>query len=356
MTSPLRCKIMISKDYQCLFDHITDMVIEVNEDGVITYANRAAIELCGHTARTFAGLHVAELIPEERYLELYEKIVNGKKIRCPFEQELRSKDGTIKTIALSVTPLRCDKRICGLLLAGYDITNRLRCEKNIRSHVREIIKAQEDERKRIAREIHDDVSPNLLLLIQRIDALCCSNKVKTSDWMKMQMEHLRCQTVEGLESLRRIAQDLRPRILDDLGLIAALEWLADNMIINHGVEAQVEISGERCDLPSEVQLLIFRIVQEALNNIRKHSKATIAIINIDFSPSSIDLVISDNGKGFVIPDRIGEMPASGKLGLAGMQERAQLLGGSVDIESEPEQGSKVTIHVPLMSAPLKSAK
>lgn len=339
---------MINKDCMDFFDNITDMVIEVGKDGIISYANKSALDLFDCGSEGLIGSPVKELIPEGQYEEIYKKVESGKALKYPFEQDFTAKDGSLKTIALYAGPLYYDEgQVCGLFLSGYDITNRLRCEKNARSHVQEIIKAQEDERKRIAREIHDDVSPNLLLLIQRIDAICCSNKVKTSEWMKMQMEHLRHQTVEGLESLRRIAQDLRPRILDDLGLVAALEWLADNMMINHGIEAQVEISGKKPKLPSEIQLLVFRIVQEALNNIRKHSEATIAIVDVKFNTNSIDISISDNGKGFVIPNRISEMPATGKLGLAGMQERAQLLGGSIEIQSEPEKGSKVAIHVPL---------
>jgi two-component system sensor histidine kinase DegS len=216
----------------------------------------------------------------------------------------------------------------------------------MRFYVQEIIKAQEDERKRIARELHDEVAPQLLLLIQRIDAITSNNRHKLSDYLKDKLEGLRCQTVEGLESLRRIAQDLRPRILDDLGLIPSIEWMADNLIMNHGIDAKVLISGKKTDLPSEVQLLLFRIAQEAINNVRRHARALLVVIGLDFEKDKTILTIRDNGIGFELPDKISQMPANGKLGLAGIQERAQLLSGTIDVRSEPGRGSTITVEIP----------
>ncbi|ADJ26436.1 histidine kinase [Dehalogenimonas lykanthroporepellens BL-DC-9] len=218
---------------------------------------------------------------------------------------------------------------------------------NMRFYVQEVIRAQEQERKRIARELHDEVSPSLLLLIQRIDTIVSNSKtLKLSETMKDKMEDLRVQTVEALESTRRIAQDLRPRILDDLGLIPALEWMADNLIKNHGIEAKVDINGEERPLPSEVQLLLFRIAQEALNNIRKHSEASNVEIGVNFGDARTIITISDNGRGFSIPERVCDLAAMGKLGLAGMRERAQLIGGHVRINSQSGHGTVVTVEVP----------
>ena len=218
---------------------------------------------------------------------------------------------------------------------------------SMRFYVQEVIRAQEHERKRVARELHDEVSPSLLLLIQRIDAIVSNSKaLKLTDTMKDKMEDLRVQTVEALESTRRIAQDLRPRILDDLGLIPALEWMADNLIKNHGIEAKVVIEGQERPLPSEVQLLLFRIAQEALNNIRKHSEASNVEIGVNYGDCRTVVSIRDNGRGFTIPERVSDLAAIGKLGLAGMRERAQLIGGHVRVKSEAGHGTVVTVEVP----------
>ena len=221
-----------------------------------------------------------------------------------------------------------------------------RPHEGIRRYVHEVIRAQEDERKRIARELHDDVAPLLLLLIQRIDVLS-NSKLKVAE-CRQSFEDLRCQTVEALESLRRIAQDLRPRILDDLGLVAALEWMADNLIRQHGIEARVEVVGAERGLSSEVQLLLFRIAQEAVNNIRKHARATLVQITVEFTPEKTLLTVRDNGQGFTPPPGLSDMASIGKLGLAGMEERAQLLGGSIAISSAPGKGTIVSVAVPCL--------
>jgi len=239
-----------------------------------------------------------------------------------------------------------DGKVKGFQHIARDVTEERQLQENMRFYVQEVIRAQEDERKRIARELHDDVSPSLLLLIQRLDSMTSSTRLKLSDSLKQKLEGLRCQTVEALESLRCIAQDLRPRILDDLGLIAALEWMTDDLIKNHGIEAQVEVLGAQRSLPSEVQLLLFRIAQEALNNVRRHAEASMALVIVEFADDKTILTITDNGNGFQLPERIGDLTSIGKLGLAGMQERAQLINGKLRLKSEPGKGTTITVEVP----------
>lgn len=227
-----------------------------------------------------------------------------------------------------------------------DITEERQLQKNMHFYIQQVTRAQEEERKRLARELHDDVAPSLLLINQRLDAIASDKRFRLSNLLKGKLEDLQNQVDEALGNLRRSAQDLRPRIIDDLGLVAALEWMAENLTKDYKINATVEVVGAERSLPQELQLLLFRIVQEAVSNIRKHAEASRAQITLEFGDNKVILMVKDNGKGFELPQRIGDLTSSGKLGLAGMRERAQLIRGNLKLQSEPGKGTTVTVEVP----------
>jgi PAS domain S-box-containing protein len=237
-------------------------------------------------------------------------------------------------------------KIIGAIETLQDVTGEKQLQENMRFYGQLIIRAQEDERKRIARELHDDVSSPLLLLIQRLDVMASSNRPRLSYTLKHSLEDLRSQAVATLDSLRRCAQDLRPRILDDLGLIAALEWIAEDMTKNQGIDIDVKVAGVEQTLPVETQLLLFRIVQEALSNIRRHAKASRATVTLEFGDNNVTMAVADNGKGFELPGRVEDLASAGNLGIIGMSERARLLHGTLEVKSEPGKGTQVVIKVP----------
>ena len=252
-----------------------------------------------------------------------------------------------KWLHFTASPIKNEGgEIIGTIETLQDITEEKQLQENMRFYGQLITKAQEDERKRIARELHDDVSSSLLLLIQRLDTIVSSNRLKQSRPLKEKLEVLRSQAVEALEHLRRCAQDLRPRILDDLGLIAALEWMAEDMEKNYGIRAHVEVIGTERDLPAEVQLPLFRIAQEALSNVRRHAEASTVVVKLGFGDDGITMTVSDNGKGFEVPQRIEDLISAGSLGIMGMSERARLLHGTLEIKSELGKGTQVIIKVP----------
>jgi PAS domain S-box-containing protein len=233
------------------------------------------------------------------------------------------------------------------LEALQDITEERRMQESMRFYVQLITRAQEEERKRLARDLHDDLSSSLLLLIQRLDSAVTGNHTKQSNITKPVLEELRSQTVEALEHVRRYVQNLRPRILDDLGLIASIEWMADDMQKKYGIVTNISISEGEKALPADVQLILFRIAQEALSNIRRHAKATNVEIRLQQNEQAIVMTINDNGCGFEIPKRLEELVGIGHLGIMGMAERAKLLGGSIEIKSTPNKGTSVVTNLPL---------
>ncbi len=253
-----------------------------------------------------------------------------------------------KWLHFTASPLRNERgEIIAAIETLQDITEEKQLQENMHFYVQLITEVQEEERKRIARELHDEMSPPLLLLIQRLDAIASSTKPRISQALRQNLEDLRSQAVVALGGLRRCAQDLRPSILDDLGLVAALEWIAEDMAKNQGIDTDVEVIGVEHTLPAETKLLLFRIAQEALNNIRRHAKASRAALKLQFGDNKVTMTVTDNGKGFELPERIEDLASAGRLGIMGMIERARLLRGALEIKSELGKGTRVVAKVPL---------
>ncbi len=217
-------------------------------------------------------------------------------------------------------------------------------QQNLRFNLQQTTRAQEEERKRISHELYDDTIQALVVLSRQLDALASGDK-GLSEGNRLQLEELWQQTDNILRGVRRLSQDLRPAALDRLGLLPALEWLTSDVIEYSGIVTKVNVLGNERRLPEEVELVLFRITQEALRNVWRHSGATSSEITVEFEQSKTRITVSDNGKGFNLPQMIGDLAKDGKLGLAGMQERARLTEGKLTLQSEPGKGTSVTIEV-----------
>jgi two-component system sensor histidine kinase DegS len=145
-----------------------------------------------------------------------------------------------------------------------------------------------------------------------------------------------------MQDVRRLSQDLRPAVLDNLGLVSALGWLATDVSRYSGVTTNLRVLGSERRFSNEAELVLFRIAQEALRNVWKHAQATAADVTIEFSERKTRITISDNGRGFEFPQSVGDLTKYGKLGLAGMQERVHLIGGSLSVKSKPGSGTIIT--------------
>jgi len=209
---------------------------------------------------------------------------------------------------------------------------------------REVTHAQEDERRRVARELHDETAQNLILLCRELDQ--AATAPRTPKVAIQRLEEVRAIAEETLSGVRRFIRDLRPSVLDDLGLVAAVEWLATDLMGRRQVAVDVRVTGAPERLPSDIELSLFRIVQEAMRNVEKHSEASQVVVDVRFDDGGIYIGVKDNGNGFVLPPSLNDLIASGRLGVVGMQERAQLLGGSLGIESTPGAGTAAAITLP----------
>ncbi len=345
---------------------IATFVIDKNHK--ITHWNIAISSLCGLNAREMIGTDeqwrsfyaekrptMADLIVDGAsageiaayYRGKYKKsqLIDGAYEADDFFPDLGEHG---KWLHFTASPIKNESgEVISAIETLEDTTEEKRLQENMNFYIQLITKAQEDERKRLSRELHDEVSSSLLLLTQRLDSIISGNRPRQSQTLKEKLETLRSQAVEALESVRHYAQDLRPRILDDLGLIPALEWMSDDMEKNHGIETHVKVTGNERNLPTEVQILLFRIAQEALTNVRRHAEASIATVKLEFGDDSITMIVSDNGKGFDLPPRIEDLASIGRLGIMGMYERARLLRGSLDIKSELNKGTQVVAKLPV---------
>jgi signal transduction histidine kinase len=206
----------------------------------------------------------------------------------------------------------------------------------------QVLTAHEAERKRIARELHDDTAQALTSIVVRLRLL--ERSTEDAEVQK-NVEELRELTAGALESVRRMAMDLRPAALDDLGLVPALQAYAERFSSNWPTKVTVSVEGMRKRLPREAELVLYRVVQEALTNIAKHASASKAAVELSRHRNEVTLRIVDDGTGFD-PERKSATNGSG-LGLFGMQERLALVGGQLLIDSGEGRGTTITARVPL---------
>jgi len=245
----------------------------------------------------------------------------------------------------TASPIKNSKgEVIGAIETLEDATERKRAEENLRYHLQQITKAQEEERKRIARELHDDTAQVLGSLLRQLDNFIRKKHGFTPNEVLF-LKDLQTQLNRGLQSMQRFVQDLRPSLLDDLGLIPAVRSLVKGLQESDGIDTKLKIVGGERRFSPEVELLLFRIVQEALNNIRRHAHASEAQVLMKFDGDEVKVTVSDNGRGFELRGGVDDLPRIGKLGLAGMMERARLLSGTLKVKSTPGKGTTLIVEV-----------
>lgn len=212
----------------------------------------------------------------------------------------------------------------------------------IKDLVNRVIAAQEDERKRIARELHDDTSQVLFAQLLRVSAMKASDNPE----IREMAESLESMFAESMEAVRRLGHELRPPSLDDLGLREATEALVQRMADRSNVDIDYQYDGLLNRLEPEVELVLYRVAQEALTNMWKHAHATRATVVINSKVDGVELIVEDNGHGF---DPGGENPSDGRglgLGVFGMKERVDLVGGILEVIGNRNPGTRIRAWIP----------
>ena len=219
-------------------------------------------------------------------------------------------------------------------------------QRNLRSYVTAITTGQEDERRRLARGLHDGAVQALIALDQRVQLTQLTVKKAAPDAAD-RLADIRPMIAALIEDVRRVIRALRPIYLEDLGLLPALEMLTHDLEKSAGLRATFTSDGAAARLTPEREIAAYRCAQEALSNVARHAEARTVHVSATFGASEFVLRVQDDGKGFSAPERVSDLAAAGHYGLMGMQERAELIGGRLSIQSAPGNGTTVELRVPL---------
>jgi signal transduction histidine kinase len=220
-----------------------------------------------------------------------------------------------------------------------------RYQRGMHDYIAAITQGQEEERRRLARELHDDTAQALIALNQQVEM---ATKMLGTDPARAaeRLVEVRGMLAETLESVRRFSRDLRPIYLEDLGFLPALEMLTREADQEENLSVRLTVAGAVRRLAPELELAAYRIVQEALNNVIQHAQASQAWVRVSFEAEKLVLSVGDDGRGFEAPDLPDALARRGHFGLMGIQERAFLYGGQMSIRSAPGDGTEVTVHIP----------
>lgn len=337
----------------------------INKEHVIIHWNKAMAALSNTASENVIGTNeqtrafyykqrpsLADLIIDGAIAEKYDQYYGGKyRISTLIEGACEAEDffpefgKNGRWIHFTASPLKNnDGEIIGAIETFEDITKLKAAEDNLRYYLKEITRTQEEERKHISRELHDDTAQVFGSLSRQLDNYLRKNQTLSPDDVLF-LKDIQSQLNQGYQDLHRFCQGLRLSVLDDLGLIPALRSLISGLQADKTLSANLKVLGEIKRCPPEVESMLFRIFQEGINNIKKHAHATRVHAVIEFCENRLNLTISDNGQGFILKESLDELPRRGKLGLAGIQERARLLGGTAEVISVPGKGTTLLVKV-----------
>ncbi|MFD2672000.1 sensor histidine kinase [Marinicrinis sediminis] len=274
-----------------------------------------------------------------------EKEINLKARRDDLQKRTRNVEKTIERAETVASQMN----VVLEYLSGdlNQVTRILESAKNRQLLGLKIILAQEEERRRIAREIHDGMAQSMANLILRTEITERMMNKQDYEMAKVEIHDLKGQVRDNLEEVRKMIFNLRPMALDDLGLIPTLRKFVQDFEDKHKIRTQFDFHGKQARLPSAMEVALFRLVQESFSNVLKHAQATFVEVWITYQQDRVQVSVADNGVGFD-PELVERKISEGdNFGLMGMKERVDLLEGTFKIESSKQTGTKIKIDVPL---------
>ncbi|GED71520.1 histidine kinase [Brevibacillus reuszeri] len=331
---------------QSIFTNVSDAILVIDRDGLIIKVNAALERMTGWTEEELVGTrHICEIcrgmatcMEESTCTDCF-----FKQVQMPsFEMRLRTKEG--KEFPVAASSAQLPKESNGkMVMILRDMSAQQRAEKErYQSKLTHFaIQAQEEERKRISRELHDGVGQALYSILVGLNVVGQGN---LSDPIRQHVTDLLHMTSKAMEEVKRMALELRPSALDDLGLLPALRSLMKRVEKSFNIQVELHTQGTRRRYPAAMETALYRIVQEAMTNTAKYAQASQLGIVFEDREKEILVTVVDDGIGFEVDKALH----TGKgLGVFGMKERAQLLGGTVDIRSAPNEGTTVIVRIPL---------
>jgi PAS domain S-box-containing protein len=339
--------------YRELFENSKDALYVHDMGGRYTSVNRAAETLSGYTREELIGEHFSAFVDPKYQAQVQGKLLSKLEdaAETTYEIEIITKQGSHVPVEISSRLIFENGAPVGVQGCVRDISERKRAQAASRTYSRRLLEAQEAERRRISRELHDQVGQILTAVKMNLHSLqqkCSTPEILSSIGDNMEVID------EAVDQVRDLSVDLRPLLLDDFGLAVALRWYLDRQAKSFGVPAAfIKRSLREYDrFSSELETACFRIVQEAVTNVVRHAGASRITVTLERTDSELTLLISDDGAGFDTGVLRSGVPT---LGLRGMEERVQALGGSITIDSGPARGTEICARFPLQEAALRVA-
>ena len=343
---------LTAEEYRAVFEAAPDGVLVVCRDGIIRDCNPQIEAQFGYAREEILGELVEMLVPDvfkRAHVEHRNHFVDNPHARpmgAGLDLRARRKDGSQFPVEISLSPWYTDlegglRVVCTV----RDITDR----KRLRDFSEAALRSVEEERQRIARELHDDTAQRLATLLLRIRMLY---HVNDHEERVERLEQVRQEILEAAEGVKRIARGLRPPELADVGLASALRAHVRTVQQSSTVRVETDIEEVGHLLYEEGKLALYRIILESLNNVVRHSGADTARVAVWAGADEVEALVEDSGRGFAVSRAEEE---GGGLGLVGMKERAAMLGGRVTIDAKPGEGTRVKIGLPASAVEIQNA-
>jgi len=328
--------------YRILFDQMNEGAVTLTRDGLIAYCNRRFADIVRTPLARVIGAPLRRFVPPAEQAAFEALRQRGNTGNARGDMRLRAGDGSPVPVAVSFAPLHPEgsAEVIGVVGVIRDITERAQQEDLRNRLIEQVMTAQEEERRRIARELHDETGQSLTALLVGLRTI--EGSQTTAQAVEL-AQRLRETTAQTLIDVGRLWRGLHPGVLDDLGLAAAVTRHAEEFAQAHGVAVNVQTEGLDDGLSPLLQATLYRVLQEALTNVARHAGARSVNVRLVRGAGAVELRVQDDGAGF-------KPGNSGRLGLRGMRERAALLGGSVEVGSEPGAGTTITAHIPVRGA------
>jgi PAS domain S-box-containing protein len=331
-----------------------DAVLAMGLDGIIVSCNPGAEKLYGHSTADLVGRSIAVLLPGEACTELprmLERVARGESIE-PIESRRLRQNGNRIQMRLRLSPIKdAGGNVRGVCALGRDITRRKQAERRIELYQEKLRRlasalslAEQRERRRIATELHDHLAQMLILSRMKVRMLHASF---TSEEASKPMEEIRLLLDESIDYTRTLIWELYPPMLKDIGLEAALEWLAERIQERHGLHVCFEDDEQPKPSDENTRGLLFQAVHELLMNVIKHARATRAIVAVGRREEQVEIRVEDDGVGFDPDDVRIHVGQDGGFGLFSLRERLDVIGGSFEMRSSPGAGSRAMLRAPL---------
>ena len=336
--------------YRSLAENSPGMILLIDPDGICRYVSPSVERILGFSSETVLGAKPDDFLSAEDAalaLSMAARALNGEAIQN-FEARVRKKDGTFAVVEWEGAPIYENGRIAHAQFLGRDITDRKIAEEKLKASRRRLqelsmhlLSSREQERAGIAREIHDDLGQSLTAI--KLNACWLKNQIPGDRTLLIERTEDAIRLVDTvIQTVKRISADLRPGLLDDLGLSAAVEWQAESYKKRSGIDIHVNVTPEEIVLDEAFSIALFRVFQESLTNVIRHSGATEAWVALSKKTDAVTLAVTDNGVGITE----NALAKKESFGLIGMRERIHALGGNIRVFKMPAGGTRVSVHVP----------